>query len=94
MKIYNALQTVEDSGCTQDASFVYGILQDAKSDIKVVCCRRENNIGPIIEIIEKKAKNRLDGLRHLAIYCLNPCYYYRDKIIQEDKCEGCNIPLT
>lgn len=58
--------------------------QDAKTDIKIACIRRDPIFGLVIKIIEKKTKNRLHGPLHLAAYYLSLYYFYKDKVAHED----------
>lgn len=46
--------------------------------------QEENMLGPMIEIIEKKTKGKLNSPFHFVAYYLN-FYYYRDKVAQEEK---------
>lgn len=39
---------------------------------------------PILEIIETKAKGRLDSPLHVVGYMLNPYYYYQEKELHKD----------
>lgn len=67
--------------------FVYGELKDAKEEIVQICKGAKDMYEPILDIIELKAKDRLDGPLHLAGYLLNPYYFYRDDESQKDpKC--------
>lgn len=45
---------------------------------------RRVHIDRWLIFVEKKAKGRLDSPLHLAAYYLNPYYYYRDNVVQED----------
>lgn len=58
--------------------FVYGLLEDANEEVHVACNRKESIFCPVIEIVEKHSKGRLDTLLHLKTYFLNSYYYYRD----------------
>ena len=87
MKIYTLLfklLRIVDGDKKPSMGFVYGMLQDAKDEIKASCNRKESVYRPILEIIEKKAKDRLDSPLHLAAYYFNPYYYYKDNTIKED----------
>ncbi|XP_024200409.1 uncharacterized protein LOC112203718 [Rosa chinensis] len=64
--------------------FLYGELLKAKEDIKEAFKHQEANYRPIIEIIDEKARGRLDNPLHLAAYLLNPYYFYKDEDIQYD----------
>ncbi|WOH02039.1 hypothetical protein DCAR_0521427 [Daucus carota subsp. sativus] len=64
--------------------FVYGELKDAKKEIIKLCKDTKEIYEPIIQIIDSRAKDRLDSPLHLAGYLLNPYYYYRDDEAQKD----------
>ncbi|WOH03861.1 hypothetical protein DCAR_0623261 [Daucus carota subsp. sativus] len=67
--------------------FVYGELKDAKKEIIRICRGAADMYEPILDIIESKAKGRLDCPLHLAGYLLNPYFFYRDDEAQTDpKC--------
>ncbi|KAL5840514.1 hypothetical protein ACOSQ4_013122 [Xanthoceras sorbifolium] len=64
--------------------FVYGELLQAKEDIKVALNNVEKNYQPIFDIIDARIKGRFDSSLYLAVYFLNPYYYYRDPTIKND----------
>ena len=64
--------------------FVYGMLQDVKREVKASCNRKESIYRPILEIIEKKAKDRLDSPLYLPAYYFNPYCHYKDNVVKED----------
>ncbi|XP_031127560.1 uncharacterized protein LOC116029653 [Ipomoea triloba] len=67
--------------------FVYGELMQAKEHIKKALNEVEiKNHEPIIRIIEKKIKNRLDidTPFHLMTFLLNPYYHYNDHLLHLD----------
>ncbi|XP_074352805.1 uncharacterized protein LOC141691938 [Apium graveolens] len=64
--------------------FVYGELKDAKKEIIKLYKDTKEIYEPIIQIIDSRAKDRLDSPLHLAGYLLNPYYYYRDDEAQKD----------
>ncbi|KAL8155677.1 hypothetical protein AgCh_000904 [Apium graveolens] len=64
--------------------FVYGELKDAKKEIIKFCKNIKEIYGPIIEIIDSRAKDRLDSPLLLVDYLLNLYYYYRDDEAQKD----------
>ncbi|TVU06739.1 hypothetical protein EJB05_49967, partial [Eragrostis curvula] len=67
-------------------AFVYGQILSAKKVIKeVVYDNKESEYKPIIEAMDKKMKNRLDGPLQLAAYLLNPFYSYADRGIFLDE---------
>ncbi|KAI8543162.1 hypothetical protein RHMOL_Rhmol08G0196200 [Rhododendron molle] len=64
--------------------FVYGELKNAKEEIKGAYKQVETNYWPILDVIDGKAKGRLDSALHLTGYFLNPFYFYKDHTIQDD----------
>jgi hypothetical protein len=64
--------------------FLYGELLQAKEEIKETFKNQEANYRPILEIIDAKARDRLDSPLHLAGYLLNPYYFFKDQSIQYD----------
>ncbi|KAB2608821.1 hypothetical protein D8674_011989 [Pyrus ussuriensis x Pyrus communis] len=52
--------------------FLYGELQKARNEIKEALKNNEAHYRPIIQIIDEKAHDQLDGPLHLAAYFLNP----------------------
>lgn len=69
--------------------FVYGELKDAKKEIIRICKNEKEAYEPILDIIDSKAKDRLDSPLHLTGYLLNPYFFYRDNEVQMDpKCMG------
>ncbi|CAM8936807.1 unnamed protein product [Rhodiola kirilowii] len=65
--------------------FLYGELLKAREEIKMVYKNQEMHYKPILEIIDKKAHERLDSPLHLAGYILNPYYSYVDPSISNDE---------
>ncbi|XP_061994995.1 uncharacterized protein LOC133712901 [Rosa rugosa] len=65
--------------------FVYGELLKAKEEIKEAFKNQEVNYCPILEIIDDKARDRLDSPLHLVAYLLNPYYTYKDQSIQNNE---------
>ncbi|CAN0907640.1 hypothetical protein LINGRAHAP2_LOCUS24909, partial [Linum grandiflorum] len=64
--------------------FVYGQLLKAKNDIKKACKNDQNVYKPIIAIMDKKMRGRLDAPWHLTTYLLNPFYSYLNPAIFDD----------
>ncbi|KAG5562686.1 hypothetical protein RHGRI_005418 [Rhododendron griersonianum] len=64
--------------------FVYGELKNTKEEIKEAYKQVETNYRPILDVIDGKAKSRLDSALHLTAYFLNPFYFYKDHTIQDD----------
>ncbi|WOH14251.1 hypothetical protein DCAR_0933768 [Daucus carota subsp. sativus] len=54
--------------------FVYGELKDVKKEIIKLCKDTKEIYEPIIQIIDSRAKDRLDSPLHLTGYLLNPYY--------------------
>ncbi|KAK2655646.1 hypothetical protein Ddye_008698 [Dipteronia dyeriana] len=63
--------------------FLYGELLKAKEEIKVALNKNENTYQPIIDIIDSKAKDRLDSPLYLTAYILNPFYCHKDPWIAQ-----------
>ncbi|KAB2606075.1 hypothetical protein D8674_005792 [Pyrus ussuriensis x Pyrus communis] len=64
--------------------FLYEELQKVRNEIKEALKNNEPNYRPIIQIIDEKAHDRLDGPLHLAADFLNPFYFFKDPSIQHD----------
>ena len=64
--------------------FVYGELNKAKEEIKEAFKNQELHFRPILDIIDMKRRDRLDGPLHLAGYLLNPYYSYHNSAAQSD----------
>ncbi|CAH1421371.1 unnamed protein product [Lactuca virosa] len=64
--------------------FLYGELKQAKEDIKMAFNNVENNYRSIIDIIDTKAKGRLDSPLHMMAYLLNPYYFFKDQEIKDN----------
>lgn len=64
--------------------FVYGELNKAKEEIKEAFKNQELHFRPILDIIDMKRRDRLDGPLHLAGYILNPYYTYHNSAAQSD----------
>ncbi|GJY36907.1 hypothetical protein Tco_0422285 [Tanacetum coccineum] len=73
-----------DADWKPSMGFVYGEMIKAKEEIKAVLGDNKKAYEPIIKIIEKKMKGRLDTVLHLVAYLLNPYYSYKDTEIQHD----------
>lgn len=50
------------------------MFQNAKTEIKNVCNGKETIYSPVIEIVKKKVKDKLDTSLHLVAYILNSYY--------------------
>lgn len=86
VKIYTPLfrlLKIVDADQGPSIGFVDGILENIKDEIHVTCNRKKSTFLPVIEIVEKYAKGRLDPPLHLTTYFLNPHYYYRDITIKK-----------
>ncbi|CAN6716044.1 unnamed protein product [Malus baccata var. baccata] len=78
------LLRIVDGDKKPSMGFLYGELQKAKMEIKETFKNNEANYQPILQIIDEKARERLDGPLHLAGYLLNPYYFFKDQSIQHD----------
>ncbi|GJZ17489.1 hypothetical protein Tco_0553612 [Tanacetum coccineum] len=87
LKVFTPLVKVlrmVDADWKPSMGFVYGEMIKAKEEIKAVLGDNKKAYEPIIKIIEKKMKGRLDTVLHLMAYLLNPYYFYKDTEIQHD----------
>ncbi|CAI9284357.1 unnamed protein product [Lactuca saligna] len=73
-----------DADWKPSMGFVYGEVKGAKEEIIKSLGGNEKAYKPIIDIIDKKMKGRLDSSLHLTSYLLNPYYHYMDPNIQYD----------
>ncbi|XP_061993558.1 uncharacterized protein LOC133711452 [Rosa rugosa] len=64
--------------------FVYGELLRAKEEIKMAFKDQEVHYLPILDIVDGKARDRLDSPLHLAGYLLNPYYTYANPSFEND----------
>ncbi|CAH1415360.1 unnamed protein product [Lactuca virosa] len=64
--------------------FVYGEIQNVKQEIINALGNNKKAYEPIMDIISKKMKGRLDTPLHLTAYLLNPYYLYKNPEIQND----------
>ncbi|PRQ22552.1 putative transcription factor/ chromatin remodeling BED-type(Zn) family [Rosa chinensis] len=64
--------------------FVYGELLRAKEEIKMAFKDQETHYRPILDIVDGKARGRLDSPLHLAGYLLNPYYTYANPGLEND----------
>ncbi|XP_024195943.1 uncharacterized protein LOC112199118 [Rosa chinensis] len=64
--------------------FVYGELLRAKEEIKMAFKDQETHYRPILDIVDGKARGRLDSPLHLAGYLLNPYYTYANPSLEND----------
>ncbi|XP_004306187.1 PREDICTED: uncharacterized protein LOC101313541 [Fragaria vesca subsp. vesca] len=65
--------------------FVYGELIRAKEEIKKVFKDQEAHYRPILDIVDAKARDRLDSPLHVAAYLLNPYYTFADPSLENDE---------
>ncbi|GKC53422.1 hypothetical protein Tco_1076167 [Tanacetum coccineum] len=87
LKVFTPLVKVlrmVDADWKPSMGFVYGEMIKAKEEIKAVLGDNKKAYEPIIKIIEKKMKGRLDTVLHLMAYLLNPYYFYKNTEIQHD----------
>ncbi|CAN6579016.1 unnamed protein product [Malus baccata var. baccata] len=78
------LLRIVDGDKKPSMGFLYGELQKEKMEIKETFKNNEANYQPILQIIDEKARERLDSPLHLAGYLLNPYYFFKDQSIQHD----------
>ncbi|KAL5826990.1 hypothetical protein ACOSQ3_018835 [Xanthoceras sorbifolium] len=67
-----------DGDIKPSMDFLYGELRKEKEDIKVALKNSENAYRPILDIIDSKAKDRLDTLLHKTAYLLHLFYCHQD----------------
>ncbi|KAL5799447.1 hypothetical protein ACOSQ3_032529 [Xanthoceras sorbifolium] len=73
-----------DGDVKPSMGFLYGELKNAKEEIKVVLRNNVSVYRPILDIIDSKAKDRLDTPLHKTAYLLNPFYCHKDPEIGKD----------
>ncbi|CAI9279836.1 unnamed protein product [Lactuca saligna] len=73
-----------DADWKPSMGFVYGEIKKAKKEIIDALGGNKKAYEPIINIISKKMKGRLDSKLHLTAYLLNPYYHYKDPQLQHD----------
>jgi hypothetical protein len=67
-------------------AFLYGELEKAKKDIMIGLGNADRSgtlYKEIMDIIDKKKKDRLDSPLHRAAYLLNPYYSYNDDSVSQ-----------
>nr|KAJ0192829.1 hypothetical protein LSAT_V11C800441650 [Lactuca sativa] len=64
--------------------FLYGELRQANEYIKMAFEIVEINYCSIIEIIETRAKGRINSPLHMTTYLLNPYFFYNDQSIKDN----------
>nr|KAJ0208622.1 hypothetical protein LSAT_V11C400217490 [Lactuca sativa] len=87
LKVFSPLVKVlrmVDADWKPSMGFVYGEIKAAKEEIIISLGGNEKAYKPIIDIINKKMKGRLDSSLHLTSYLLNPYYHYKDPQLQYD----------
>ncbi|ESQ50742.1 hypothetical protein EUTSA_v10022981mg [Eutrema salsugineum] len=87
LKIFSPLVKVlrlADGERIPSMGFIYGEILEAKKAIMKASDNVERNYQPIFQIIDEKMKGRLDSPLHVAVYFLNPYYFYKDTNIQYD----------
>ena len=65
-----------DGDVKPSMGFVYGEIVKAKKQIKEVYGNLASRYKDVVDVVEKKMKDRLDSPLHLAAYLLNPYYSY------------------
>ncbi|CAH1449265.1 unnamed protein product [Lactuca virosa] len=81
LKVFSPLVKVlrmVDADWKPSMGFVYGEIKKAKKEIIDALGGNKKAYEPIINIISKKMKGRLDSKLHLTAYLLNPYYHYKD----------------
>ncbi|XP_020268539.1 uncharacterized protein LOC109843955 [Asparagus officinalis] len=76
-----------DSGTCPSMGFIIGELNQVKREI-MTALKTEKDYMPIISIIERHAKNRLDSSLHLAAWFLNPLFYYAEDEVAKKSAEA------
>ncbi|XP_023756354.1 uncharacterized protein LOC111904876 [Lactuca sativa] len=87
LKVFSPLVKVlrmVDADWKPSMGFVYGEIKKAKKEIIDALGGNKKAYEPIINIISKKMKGRLDSKLHLTAYLLNPYYHYKDPQLQHD----------
>ena len=87
LKVFAPLEKVlrlVDGDIKPSMGFLYGELIKAKEEIKVALKNSENTYRPILDIVDSKAKDRLDTPLHMTAYLLNPFYCYKDPQIAKE----------
>ncbi|XP_020258387.1 uncharacterized protein LOC109834783 [Asparagus officinalis] len=74
--LFKFLRMVDSDTCPS-MGFIIGELNQVKREI-MTALKTEKSYMPIISIIERHAKNRLDSSLHLAAWFLNPLFYYAE----------------
>lgn len=49
-----------------------------------MCNQKETAFRPVIDIIEKESKSRLNSTLHLVVYYHNPYDHYKDRAVQNN----------
>uniref|UniRef100_UPI0005C9ACA9 uncharacterized protein LOC101303082 n=1 Tax=Fragaria vesca subsp. vesca TaxID=101020 RepID=UPI0005C9ACA9 len=65
--------------------FVYGEQLELNEEIKKVFKDQEAHYRPILDIVDAKARDRLDSPLHVAAYLLNPYYTFADPSLENDE---------
>ncbi|CAI9299539.1 unnamed protein product [Lactuca saligna] len=87
LKVFSPLVKVlrmVDADWKPSMGFVYGEIKKAKKEIIDALGGNKKAYEPIINIISKKMKGRLDSKLLLTAYLLNPYYHYKDPQLQHD----------
>ena len=71
-----SLLRLVDGDVKPSIGFVYGEIVKAKKQIKEAYGNVASRYKDVIDVVEKKMKDRLDSPLHLAAYLLNPYYSY------------------
>ncbi|KAK9047863.1 hypothetical protein SSX86_033175 [Deinandra increscens subsp. villosa] len=87
LKVFGPLVKVlrmVDADWKPSMGFIYGEIKKAEQEIMDALSNNEREYGPILDIISKKMKNRLDTKLHMTAYLLNPYYLYNNSAIKDD----------
>jgi len=87
LKVFEPLVKVlrlADGDVKPSMGYVYGELLKAKKEIKEAFGNVEKNYKDVMDIVDKKMKNRLDSPLHVVAYMLNPYYSYQNSAIFSD----------
>ncbi|KAJ0818189.1 putative HAT dimerization domain, ribonuclease H-like superfamily [Helianthus annuus] len=87
LKVFTPLVKVlrmVDADRKPSMGFIYGEIESAKQEIMNVLGNKEKYYQPVLDIISKKMKGRLDTKLHLTAYLLNPYYLYNNPDMQND----------
>ncbi|XP_076960197.1 uncharacterized protein LOC143636506 [Bidens hawaiensis] len=73
-----------DADWKPSMGFIYSEIKSAEEEIKNALGNNKKDYQPVLDIISKKMRNRLDTKLHLTAYLLNPFYLYNNSEILDD----------